>query len=311
MKIASIDTGTNTVLMLIAEVLSSGQLSLIKEFHMIPRMGEGVFQSGEIKEEKIKLLCDIYSNYAREARNHGVDKIIACGTNVFRIAGNREEVRQRVKEASGIEMEMIDGGTEAECSFLGATADFDRSKAIAVIDIGGGSTEITCKRGSDLLFQKSFSTGVVTLRENFIDKDRMTDSNLSAVESYCSDFFKELHGLNGISDLAISIAGTPTTLLSISKGLKEFNAEKLHKQILTVTEIRNILEEFSGLRFMDYVRYGKIINGREDLMGAGAIILTSVLSKLGLTRTHVSVTGLRYGLILRYLMSQKDGHHDF
>lgn len=311
MKIASIDTGTNTVLMLIAEVLPSGHLRLIKELHTMPRMGEGVFQSGEIKEEKISLLCDIYSNYAKEAYNHGVDKIIACGTNVFRIAGNREEVRQRVKEASGIEMEIIDGGTEAECSFLGATADFDRSNAITVIDIGGGSTEITCKRGSELLFQKSFSTGVVTLRENLIDKEMMTDSNLRAVESYCADFFRELHSLRGISGLAISIAGTPTTLLSISKGLTEFNAEKLHKQVLTVNEIRSILDEFTGLKFTDYFRFGKIIIGREDLMSAGAIILSSVLSNLGLTETHVSVTGLRYGLILRYLNSQKQEHHDF
>ncbi len=305
MKIASIDTGTNTVLMLIADILPTGKLHVIKEFHLMPRMGEGVFQSGEIKEEKIRLLCEIYSNYAEEARNHGVDKIIACGTNVFRIAKNREEVVRRAKEASGIELEIIDGETEAECSFLGATADFDTSKAIAVIDIGGGSTEITCKKGSELLFQKSFSTGVVTLRENFIDREMLTASNLNEIKSFCSDYFNELTTLGGISGMAISIAGTPTTLLSISKGLTEFQADKLHQQELTVKSIERILEGFIDLPFTDYIKYGRIINGREDLMAAGAIILSTVLTYLGLSSTYVSVTGLRYGLILRYLNSIK------
>ncbi len=301
MNIASIDTGTNTVLMLVAEVLPSGKLSIIKEYHNMPRTGEGVFQTGLIKEAKIIKLCEIYSFYREEAERFNVSKIIARGTNVFRIAKNSGEVIERIKRETGIDLEVISGEVEAECSFLGATADFDRTGAIAVIDIGGGSTEITCRQGDELIFQKSFTTGVVTLRENLVDEQRLTAGNIVSIKEHCLEYFRELQGLNGLQDVAISIAGTPTTLISIGKGLTTFDAKKIHKEFLSLEMIESILNGFAGLPFSDYEKYGKIIKGREDLMGAGAVILSTVLQYLGLKGTYVSVTGLRYGLILKHL----------
>lgn len=307
MNIASIDTGTNTVLMLVAEVLPGGKLRVIKEFHNMPRIGEGVFRTGEIREDKIRAMIDIYTQYKGAAEQYDVEKIVACGTNVFRIARNGNYVVARVKEVTGIEMEIIPGEIEAECAFLGATADFDRTQTIAVIDIGGGSTEITCKRCDDLIFQKSFSTGVVTLREHLVDSDRLTAKNISELQEHCRDFFGELKDLQGLSSAAISIAGTPTTLISIGKGLTAFDAGRIHKEFLSLEMIDTILPGFRGVPFAEYSRYGKIINGREDLMGAGAVILSTVLEYLGLKGTYVSVTGLRYGLILRYLANSKTG----
>ncbi len=301
MNIASIDTGTNTVLMLVAEVLPDGKLSVLKEFHNMPRMGEGVFQTGYIRDDKISKLCEIYTGYKKAAENYDVREIIACGTNVFRIAKNSAEVIERVKDETGIELKIIPGDVEAECSYLGATADFERSEPIAVIDIGGGSTEITCKKGGELIYQKSFTTGVVTLREHYIDSEQLTARNIASLKEHCVDFFSELRELKGSTGLAISIAGTPTTLISIGKGLTTFDAERIHKEFLPLSMIDSLLSGFSGLPFSEYLRFGKIINGREDLMGAGAVILSTILQYLGLNGTYVSVTGLRYGLILKHL----------
>lgn len=315
MNIASIDTGTNTVLLLIASTDSGKNLKVVKEIHKMPRMGEDVFKSGMIKEEKIIELCNIYSSYRRECDENGVTKIIACGTNVFRIAKNSDEVIRRVYEASGIELKIISGDLEADCSYLGATADFDRNERTEVIDIGGGSSEVTCKEGNSLIFQKSFSTGVVTLRENFLGEGMVTTENTERLEKFCDDFFDELSKIGQLPAKAISIAGTPTTLFSLYKKYTEFHGEKIHKQFLTIQNIDEVLNCLHNIPFSDYGKFGKIVKGREDLLAAGAIVLKTILKKTGLAGTFVSVTGLRYGIILKYLQNPENwsrtSHYDF
>ena len=306
MNIASIDTGTNTVLLLIASTDSGKNLKVVKEIHNMPRMGEDVFKSGVIKEEKIIELCNIYSYFRKECDANNVTKIIACGTNVFRIAKNSDEVIRRVYEASGIELTIISGDLEADCSYLGATADFDRNERIAVIDIGGGSSEVTCKEGNNLIFQKSFSTGVVTLRENFLREGMVTAENTKRLEQFCDDFFDELTNIEPLPSKAISIAGTPTTLFSLYKKYPEFYGEKIHKQYLSIENIDEVLKRTHNIPFSDYGKFGKIVKGREDLLAAGAMVLKTILKKTGLAGTFVSITGLRYGIILKYLLSPDD-----
>lgn len=301
MNIASIDTGTNTILLLIATPTGSNSIIKLTEIHNMPRLGEDVAKSGNIKEEKILELCRIYNEYKVVCKQNEVREIIACGTNVFRIAKNTPEVIRRVKNETGIDLRIISGEEEAESSFLGATADFDKKQNIAVIDIGGGSTEITCKNNNKLLFRKSFTTGVVTLREKFIDKNSLSKSNLERLSDFCNNYFAELESVCGMSDYSISIAGTPTTLFSLYNGYTEFKGELIHKHHLSIKNIDEVVSGFIDLPFIEYTKYGKIIKGREDLMGAGAIILKTVLEKLGLARTTISITGLRYGLILNYL----------
>jgi exopolyphosphatase/guanosine-5'-triphosphate,3'-diphosphate pyrophosphatase len=301
MNIASIDTGTNTILLLIATPVGPNSIQKLTEIHNMPRLGEDVAKTGTIKEEKIKELCKIYNEYKAVCNEHNVTKIIACGTNVFRIAKNTPEVVNRVKVETGIDLRIISGEEEAESSFMGATADFDKKQNIAVIDIGGGSTEITCKNNGKLLFRKSFTTGVVTLREKFVDRDSLSQSNLDGLSDFCDDYFSELQSVRGLSDFSISIAGTPTTLFSLYNGYTEFNGELIHKHHLSIKNIEEVVAGFIDLPFVEYKKYGKIITGREDLMGAGAVILKTVLKKLGLEQTTISITGLRYGLILNQL----------
>lgn len=305
MNIASIDTGTNTVLLLIASTKDGKNIIPVKELHRMPRMGEEVFRTGIIKQEKIVELCKIYSDYENECEKYDVSKIVAAGTNVFRIAKNSDEVINRVFEASGIKMEIIPGEMEADCAYLGATVDFDRNERIAVIDIGGGSSEVTCKEAENLIFRKSFTTGVVTLRENFLQEGMLTSKNRRKIEEFCDDYFKELSEMANFPKKAISIAGTPTTLFSLNKGYGEFYGDRIHKQLLAIEEIDSVLSLLYNLPFSEYSKFGPIIKGREDLLAAGAIILKTILKKTGLNSTFVSITGLRFGLILNYLQNHQ------
>jgi exopolyphosphatase/guanosine-5'-triphosphate,3'-diphosphate pyrophosphatase len=301
MNIASIDSGTNTVLLLIAERIGKNSIKPLFELHNMPRVGEDVVRTGIIKEEKILELCRIYKEYKLKCDEYNVEKIIACGTNVYRIAINTPEAIERVKEASGIEMQIISGDYEAESSFMGATADFNRDEKITVIDIGGGSSEVTCKDSGEILFKKSFSTGVISLREQFLKDNSMLKENILQLEDFCQNYFQELEKIRGASDYSIAIAGTPSTLYSLRHDFTEFNREKVHKKRLSIDDIDVILSKLIDLPFDEYSKFGKIIKGREDLIGAGAIVLKSIISKLGLKETFVSTTGLRYGLILKYL----------
>ncbi|MBW7872324.1 MAG: hypothetical protein H3C46_02730 [Ignavibacteria bacterium] len=300
MRIAAIDSGTNTLLMLIADVQKNGEVQIIKEFHNMPRAGEGVFTTKLIREEKISALIDIYSKYRAAATEFGAEKIIAGGTNVFRIAENAKKVIEKVKNATGIEIKVLTGEEEAELSFLGATADFNRSHLLAVIDIGGGSTEVTCKKDNNLIFKKSFPTGVVTIRENFVGKEHLSSDNLSEIYSHTRDIFSDLKAISVFPEAAVAIAGTPTTLISMAKGLVKYDAKAIHKEFLSIEMIEKLLQQFINLPFGQYSKYGKIVAGREDLMGGGSAILKTVLEVLNLNGAFVSTTGLRYGMVLKY-----------
>src|ERR1035437_4630658 len=122
MNIASIDVGTNTVILLIAEITGNKFTTLYNEFR-IPRIGKGLNPGGKITKEKISELLNILSGYKTIIDKYNCDKILAIATNAFRIASNAMHIIEKVKNETGINIEIISGTQEAEYSFLGAVSN--------------------------------------------------------------------------------------------------------------------------------------------------------------------------------------------
>jgi len=147
MIIASIDIGTNTVLLLIAKINTSIQIMspLLNEYRM-PRLGKELIPGGNIRNDRIEELFNILTEYQKFIDIHQADIVLVTATNAFRIAANTDEIIKRVKDRFGYDVNIISGETESEYAYYGAVPLSVQNKLSLVIDIGGGQYRIDYRK---------------------------------------------------------------------------------------------------------------------------------------------------------------------
>ncbi|MCF8240244.1 MAG: hypothetical protein K9J16_02580 [Melioribacteraceae bacterium] len=303
MNIASIDIGSNTVLMLIAEVdLQTKHLSTIKNYYEMPRLAKGLKSSGRISDEKIYSLYKILNFYKSEIEKYKCGKVIATATNAFRIAKNANEIINKVKKKFDINIDVIEGQDEAVYSYLGASSLSKENQLNAVIDIGGGSTEIIIGQGKEIIFKKSFPDGAVSLTEQFIKNDPPVESEINQIENYIKDTFKELTRQVYDNLFAIAVAGTPTSLSCIQQKLTTFVESKVEGHVLSsddLSDLSNLLKSKSSKQILN--DHKEVVKGREDVITSGAILLKEIANLLKTNRVTVSGKGIRYGAVINFM----------
>lgn len=304
MTIASIDIGTNTVLLLIADVdpVTRKIIPLINEYRM-PRIGQGTNRSGRISQERLKLLYDVLNEYKSIINGCNCDKVILTGTNAFRMASNAPDIIREIKMSLDYDLKVISGEDEAEYAYFGAISDLDDYSSSMVIDIGGSSTEIIYGEGLNVVFKKSLQLGSVSATEHYI---KNVPHTLIELENFSTDIKKLFTILDKtiIPKKVIAIAGTATTLACMILGLKNFEENKVDKRSITIQDMRNIIGELCSLTASEIlVRYGPVMKGREDIIFAGAFILYQFMEYFGIDNIIISIRGVRYGAIVKYLDS--------
>lgn len=302
MNIASIDIGTNTVLLLIANIAKPGEkINYLLNMHKIPRIGKGLIPGQPIAPSKIDELLNVIDEYKSIIERYECRKIIAYATNAFRIASNSNSIIEEVFSRSGIQISVISGKEEARLSYLGVSSEAEADNRI-VIDIGGGSTEIVIGRRDEIVFSHSYSAGAVSLKERFGDLNFYNSGPGSEPDTFLSDIFNELNGKNISGAEAYAVAGTPTSLSCIKNKYAIFSEEKVEGSFIYGNELPGllrILTDTPGDLLLE--KYGEILKGRADILPAGTLILIKIMDIMNLERIYVSTRGLRYGAILDYL----------
>ncbi len=309
MKLASIDIGTNTVLMLIGQYEGENpEILSINNFQSIPRIGKDVHHSGLISNDKIDLLISILKDYKKIANESGVIKILASGTNALRTARNAAYIINKVKSETGISINIIAPEDEALFSYFGAISGVAPEANNMVIDIGGGSTEIITGNGKGVIASKSHQLGVVTLVEKYFRSQPPTEEHINSSRDLIRAIVdKKMFNKFPISN-AIAIAGTPTTLACIKNNINDFEEEKIHGSFLTISELQELCLQLSNLTPDEILSNYKISVGREDVIFAGTLILIEIMEIFRIEKVMVSTKGLRYGAI-QYYRFMNDGKY--
>lgn len=298
-KIASIDIGTNTVLMLTANY-EHGSTSDFEDFYEIPRIGKDLCETGIISQEKKELLLSVLQKFKGIALDKGVSHIILSGTNAFRIAKNSKEIVREIKEILKLDLKVISGEEEARLSFLGATG-MAEGESFLVLDIGGGSTEIIRGVGGKPSQAISLPVGVVALTEALGGKNPPIFPDISILESELFTRFRTIpFSLNG-TETVIAVAGTPTTLAAIKAGLAIYDENQIEGMTLTAEELHNFSMILNKMRPEEILQKYPIVKGREDVITAGNFILSFLCEFLGIRKVMVSTRGLRYGMLFEYI----------
>jgi exopolyphosphatase/guanosine-5'-triphosphate,3'-diphosphate pyrophosphatase len=308
MTIASIDIGTNTVLLLVAEVNSvTHKIIPLHNEHRMPRIGQGTKQTGIISQNKLTLLNEVLKEYERIVQRYNCDKILVTGTNAFRMANNTKEIKENIKKIFNYDLKVVSGEEEAEYAYLGAISDIDSLSNSMVIDIGGSSTEIIIGKEYNIISKNSLLLGSVSATELFL-------KNSPPLKVELENFSEEIKHLllafdkKNVPKNVIAIAGTATTLACMKLGLKEFEEKMVHKSSITLHDMKSIVKELSSLKTADILNtYGPVMKGREDIIFAGAFILYKFMEIFGIENAAVSTRGIRYGAIVNYLRNVNQG----
>lgn len=297
-----IDLGTNTCLLLTASVEGSG-ITALNEVQEIPRIGKGIYDTGMIAYESFEKAAQVFLRYRRLSEEYGAEKIFAFGTSALRDAKNSGEFIAHIKEKTGIQITVISGKQEAECAYLGAVYDTGGG-GHAVLDIGGGSTELSFMEGG-ILVNESANIGSVRITDMFF-RSGYTEGARKEAEKFITDSINSLPLYEPHRQL-VGVAGTMTTLSAIKLGLKEFDFSKIHGDRLAFEEVRSIAEKLFRMSEAERKELGSYMAGRSDIITAGAVILRIFMERLNAEDIIVSAKGLRYGLMLSIDAFSKNG----
>jgi exopolyphosphatase/guanosine-5'-triphosphate,3'-diphosphate pyrophosphatase len=299
MKLATIDIGTNTTLLLVAEA-DGGQVTVQEDRAEITRLGRGIGQDGGLGRDGIERTLAALREYASLARKHRAP-IAAIGTEALRRAPNADEFLGPAAAILGGPIEVIDGEREAALSFLAASRSFPAEAAgtMVVVDIGGGSTEVIVSRAGAVQLRRSLPLGSVRLTERHVRHDPASDDEVAAI---AYDIGQTLDALTFPAGAAlVGIAGTVTSLAAMAQRLQSYDPALVHGFHLTVAQLRALVDDLRRSTQPEREKMPGLDPRRADVILAGACILRLIAERSGAQHVIVSDRGIRWGLLYEKL----------
>ena len=300
--------------MTIAEI-SNGNVKVLEDFHKIARLGFKVDDTKLISEEALERAKVILADYKIIIENYKIDKVSIIGTSALRDASNRSYIISELTKVIGYPIDIIDGATEAKLSFMGT---IESNEECLVLDIGGGSTEIIYGKNKNIIFRYSVNIGAVRITERYFSN---IPPNLQEIEDAISFIQNELNKvkelilnidtdfINKITNDMIScyaVAGTATTMASISSGIFEFDFDKIHNLKISLSKLEEVTNNVLKLDRITLENEFKVLDKRSDILQGGALILLEFLRVFGLKNYICSCKGLRFGPIMQNSMEIKE-----
>ncbi|MBI2618578.1 MAG: Ppx/GppA family phosphatase [Ignavibacteriales bacterium] len=300
MRLSVIDIGTNTLLLLIADVERDGTIIPLHHGHVIGRLGRGVDEHRTILPETFMKILELLEDFAETSKRYGSNRVIACGTSALRDAGNADEFVEFIKRKLGVEIRILTGNEEAELTYRGAVSEFlegEKNSFFTVLDIGGGSTELTVGQGMNVLSKHSLDIGCVRLTERFLKTSPPSSLSMSQTLTAIRERVSKIPSVSSNSRL-IGVAGTVTTLAALDLNLPEYDPQKVSGHELTYEVIQQTSSKLRIKTVEEMKAYPQILPGRADVLLAGIVILLEVMSHLNIQAITASDRGLRYGIAL-------------
>ena len=299
-RVASIDIGTNTILLLIAKV-EEGKVNPLFEIETVARLGEGVQKNGILLKEAMDRSLQTLAQYLKWCQELEVQKVFTAGTSALREAKNSEDFLNLVKEKLDLPIEVISGEEEAQLSFLAVAKDLGEVKEpILVVDVGGGSTEFILGKGDQISQWISLPLGSVRFTEEFLRSDPVQEEEWEKMERKIQGYLVNIpHSQEPIS--MVAVGGTATTLASVEQGLEGFIAEKIHHFILGKEALKNQLHLYRSKTIDERRKIPGLPIARADVILAGGAILYLAMEELKCPSVLISCHGVRYGLLYKKL----------
>ena len=295
MRISAIDLGSNAVRMIVAE-WQGDRFEVLKKYRIPLRLGTDVFHDGKISEPTLKLAEKCFQDFSDINKKMKVVKCRAVATSATREAGNKQEFLQRIKSNTNINLEIIDGTAEAKLIFEAVKHHVDlRRKQVLLIDVGGGSVEITHSDKGVVKSTQSFPLGTVRLLEHLQNR-KMNEANIRIVlgdllKPVVEFFDKHLSGL--AMDFAVGTGGNMECMARLKAQL----LLEVANESLLASELGKILEKLLLIPIRNRVTQFGLREDRADVIVPATAVVEAILRQAGVDKMLVPGVGLRDGLL--------------
>jgi exopolyphosphatase/guanosine-5'-triphosphate,3'-diphosphate pyrophosphatase len=304
-RVAAIDQGTNSTRLLVLEPRSGADPVEISRDMVITRLGQGVDRTGRFDPAAIQRAIDVIARYARRAGGLHAERIGIGATSAVRDAADRDDFLTRVRAATGIDAEVIDGDREAALSFLGGTRGLERASGpFLLVDVGGGSTEFVFGKEPEVVeCAISAQIGSVRLTERIRPADPPTGADLRRFEDLVLAQLTEIERTVPVGEgrSMIAVAGTATTLQACALGLDRYDPDLIHRSTLRLADAERTLLDLAAMTNEERAAIPVMPKGRGDVIVAGAAILVGAMRRFGFDEALVSETDLLDGLAFELL----------
>ncbi len=315
MRVASIDIGSNSIKLLVAETAANGTLLPLRREKSMVRLGHETLLKGHLSSEAIVKAIRTLSVFKTLAQNLGAEQIIAVATASVREADNAQAFIREVESRTGIRIEVLSGLEEARLIGIaasrgvGTNGSSTRGKSLLNIDVGGGSTELSLMRGTKALMLESMKIGAVRLSEQFLTSDPPRPKELLAmqreIEGALERPMREMKGMKW--DVATGTSGTILSIGAAFQSLAYPDNESIADgrssgQLPSVVMTRNALAEFNqhlaSLSLAERKKIRGISEQRAEIIVAGGQIIEQIMRSFKIARITTCDWGLREGVLL-------------
>jgi exopolyphosphatase/guanosine-5'-triphosphate,3'-diphosphate pyrophosphatase len=296
---AVVDIGTNTVLLLIARIDPDGTIVPLEYQQRIPRLGRGVDAQKNLQSDSMQRVVDVLKEYRATMSRFKLERIVVAGTSAVRDAHNKEDLALLIRNETGFDLEVLSGDDEAHWTYRGATSGVPHARKATVVDIGGGSTEITIGNTTTVEDKISLDIGSVRLTERFFKHDPPTHPELEAATTFVEEELAGPKAFDFADSTLIGVAGTATSLAILDQGRKEFSIEAVTNYPLKLDNVHSLFRTLRAMPSDQILKLSSIMQGRSDVIVAGALILREIMAHYKFTEMIVSERGVRYGLAMR------------
>ena len=283
MRYAAIDTGSNAVRLLIADVTDNDGTFTFKKNTLIRvplRLGDDAFLDQHISDKKADDLVKTMAAFKNLMDVYKVNDYMACATSAMREAKNGPEIIKRIKEEANLDREIIHGEREAGIIYASHTGiDLDESKNYLYIDVGGGSTELTLFSDGDLIASQSFNIGTIRILDNQ-DKDETWKEMQDFVRKHTKPY-KEINGV-----------GTGGNINKLFKLSNEKDGEPM-----SYTKLKSLYSYLSSYSLKDRINVLKLNQDRADVIIPACEIYTTVMKWANIKQIYVPSVGMADGII--------------
>ena len=295
-KLASIDLGSNSTRLLIAE-LNNQEFNVLHRIHVVTKMSENLEQTGEISSAAVKRVNSALRTFKKLIIKNNVDEVFVIGTAALRDSKNADELIENIRKKFDFEIDVLSGHDEGITTSLGVLHFMENIENFLIVDIGGRSTEFIYEFENKIISQ-SLNLGVVTLSEKYFSK---LPSEQKLLDKAKFDIETELSNLN-INDKknVIGVSGTALSLASIFLDQQFFDEEKLHGVQIDLKNVGNINSRLLNLNEAEIItRFKGVDPKRAATITSGIFLLEIILNHYSNSPIIISKYDILEGLILR------------
>jgi exopolyphosphatase/guanosine-5'-triphosphate,3'-diphosphate pyrophosphatase len=307
MRLATIDLGSNTVRLLVADVDPHTRAwRVVETAQRVTRLGEGLAASGRLGPGPAERTTAVVGEYVVRARRASAERVLIVATSAVREAANGADFAAGLERATGERVRVVSGEEEAALTLAGVLSGLGDGGAsgggMLIFDVGGGSTEFVLARGGEAVAAISLRLGVVDLAERYpfreaVDWARYRAMYAEIADRLAGELPAEIRGTR--PDRLVGTAGTATTLAALDLGLAAYDAARVQGHALARGAIEDLLARLGALTVAERGALPCLEPGRADLIVGGTAIVLATMELLGVDVLVVSDWGLREGILVR------------